>query len=360
VDITTPAGIEEADNGSRGEDSRNEDVRDRPVHLPSISDYWPDAPHRSNPHAEPLSWPQAAVISEGPEDPGERRRAAAARRPRPAPVKRPRWRLWVTASAVALLVLGGVGVVARLVGKHTQPAGQAAGAVPPPDEPDRATRAASAHPRASSAPSSASPEGGGPTGAPPRPVPTATFELRSKVTTLRLRVAQLDHGTVKVSAPDGSSVKPRVEQDGSAVRLSLVDNGRAGASAVDVTLDTRARWTLRLPQGIRDGAFDLSRGQVAGVDFGGGAAGIKLVLPPPVGVLAVRVRVGINRLDISTGEQAAVTVRAQRGAGKVSLYGVAHDGVAKNAELSTPGSGSADDRIDVLAADGIGTLSIGR
>ncbi|MEU7908751.1 hypothetical protein [Actinoplanes sp. NPDC049118] len=311
-----------------------------PPTLPSISDYWPDAPHRIGPQPDHYSDEPTAAAVDALLRSGRRERTA-----RPAPVEPPPGRpgrfrtgLVITLSA---LVLAGAGLALVSVAR------------------DRA-RATAATPVAPPAPSATAAAGTGPLSTPARGRTDASFELVSDTATIDLRTAALGGDLYRITTPDGSGVVPRAAIGDDGVRLFLDDNGERGDAAVTVVLSAEVRWRLRITGGVKRGVFDLSGAEVDGVELAGGATRIDLTLPKPDGTLPIRMSGGVNRFEVRTGGRVPVRVRTREGAGQVRLDGRTDDGVARGASFLSPDWEDSTDRIDLDAVAGVGTLRVGR
>jgi hypothetical protein len=117
---------------------------------------------------------------------------------------------------------------------------------------------------------------------------------------------------------------------------------------------------MRITGGVKAGVFDLGAARVDQVDFAGGAARIDLTLPRPDGTLPIRLSGGVNRFEVSTDRGVPVRVRTRRGAGQVKLDGRTDDGVARGASFLSPDWAGSQNRIDLDAVAGVGTLRVGR
>ena len=307
--------------------------------LPSISDYWPVAPHRIGPIADhytedPLmaeEWAAAAMpvpVTAPPEPP-------------PSPTTGPRRGGVRIGMVLTSLLLVGSGVVLVVLTRPTS--APAEGAAAPSAAPS--VRTSTPPPNAVSAIVGDRTE--------------ASFEMVSDVVDLRLRTAELGDDLYRISTPEGGSVLPKAEIEDDGVRLRLASNGRKGNTAVDIVLNSQVEWDLRLTGGVRQGVVDLGGGKISGVDLRGGAARLELTLPEPDGTLPVRMSGGINSFRVRTADGVPVRVRTRRGAGQVVLNGSTDDGVAKGASFLSPNWSESVDRIDLDAVAGVGTLQVG-
>ncbi|MEE3922303.1 hypothetical protein V2I01_40530 [Micromonospora sp. BRA006-A] len=108
----------------------------------------------------------------------------------------------------------------------------------------------------------------------------AQFELVDGLTRLTLRADDLGDDLYRIGAPDGSGVTPRPQLVGDRVRLRIEENGRPGPAAVEVVLNSRVTWRLRLIGGVSEQRLDLGEARLAGIDLVGGASRTRLLLPP--------------------------------------------------------------------------------
>ncbi|MEV0723511.1 hypothetical protein AB0I37_12125 [Micromonospora purpureochromogenes] len=187
----------------------------------------------------------------------------------------------------------------------------------------------------------------------------ATFELVDGVSAVRLRTAELGDELYRISSPGDSGVMPRPEVLGDRVRLRLAASGRSGAGSVDVVLNSRLVWRLRLVGGVSAHQLDLGEARLAGVDLVGGASRIDLSLPPTVGTLTVRMTGGVSQFTIAAPGTPPVRVRAAAGAGGVTVYDERHDGLAVGETVSSPNWDRSVDRIYVDLVGGANRVTIG-
>ncbi|MEH0830152.1 hypothetical protein [Micromonospora sp. CPCC 205714] len=187
----------------------------------------------------------------------------------------------------------------------------------------------------------------------------ATFELADGVSAFRLRTEDLGDELYRISSPGDSAVVPRPEVLGDRVRLRLADSGRVGNGSVDVVLNARLVWRLRLVGGVSLHQLDLGRARLAGVDLIGGAARVDLDLPPTVGTLTVRMTGGVNQFTIRAPDGPPVRVRAAAGAGGVTVYDDRRDGVAAGEIISSPNWDRSVDRVYVDLVAGANRVTVG-
>jgi hypothetical protein len=251
--------------------------------------------------------------------------------------------------------------------------------------------------------------------APVGDVSEATLEVASGADSITVRSEDLGDDLYVVSTPDGAPVVPVVERDGDVVRVRLVDDAAGdgdadgddaddprvrppwddgpalgdrgaadgndagggdadvveaddpdaddrddGASAVEIRLSERVRWTLRLAGGADATTVDMSAGGLAGVEFTAGVSRVRLALPAPDGTVVVRVVAGVSEFDVTAPTDAPVRVRIGAGAGSVALDGATQSGVGGGTVFTPPSWAEAADRYDIEAVGGLSRLTLTR
>ncbi len=328
-----------------------------PPTLPPISAYWPDAPHRIGPPAdhytdEPTEAEVDALLRSG-----ERGRVPYVPHVPPPPRRRSRGPVILGFVLVALL-LAGAGVAGYAL---TKPAPRERVSVaPPPAEAPTVAPPVTPPDEAPPATASAAPTRAKTVSAPVRGRAEAGFELVSDAAVIDLRATELGDDLYRITTPAKSSVVPRAQLGAGGVRLFLDDNGERGDASVTVLLNADVRWSMRITGGVKAGVFDLGAAEINEVDFAGGAARIDLTLPRPDGTLPIRLSGGVNRFEVRTDQGVPVRVRTRRGAGQVKLDGRTDDGVARGASFLSPDWADSENRIDLDAVAGVGTLRVGR
>jgi hypothetical protein len=364
--------------------------------LPRISDYWPDNPPRVGPGIANFSTegpadrvrypfqPGAAAVSAFRDDDtltynqiypanddldfGDDGRGTSAYgrgRDDPAathlistpPPRRPRLRVTVAAASIAVFLgLSGVGLV-RLVSTYRDdviataaPAGgQATAGEPSPPVSISPSAVPSSIPVASpTSGRSSAPAAGAPAFA------AGTFVLADNVTEINLAVGRPAKGAIQAGTPSGSGLTTRTVTSGTTVTLTVKPTGKPGSGRVDVLLDSRIAWTIKMTGGVKNGTFALTGGIVRGFDLVGGADTLDIALPRTSGAMPIRMSGGVHTWRIRTEREEPVRVQVRAGAGAVTLYGKSDGGVDKGKEV-TAGSGTG---LEIDAVAGVGSLTV--
>ncbi|MER7996128.1 hypothetical protein [Micromonospora chalcea] len=261
---------------------------------------------------------------------------------------RPRWsgaaRL-LAAAAALVVVLGGVAVAVTLSNPGRLGVVFSGGAPPSPATGAGGIGAA----EAAGAQTLAEPRGGR---------QRAEFELADGLTRFTLRAADLGDDLYRIDVPEDGGVTPRPQMVGDRVRLRVEENGRRGPAAVDVVLNSRVTWRLRLVGGVSEQRLDLGDARLAGIDLVGGASRTRLLLPRLNGSLTVRMTGGVSELTVTVPGGPPVRVRVAAGAGSLTVYDERHGGIAAGDLVSSPGWDRAAERLYLDLAAGANAVSV--
>ncbi|GHJ16304.1 MULTISPECIES: hypothetical protein [unclassified Micromonospora] len=186
----------------------------------------------------------------------------------------------------------------------------------------------------------------------------ADFELVDGLTSFTLRAADLGDDLYRIGAPDDAGVTPRPRVDGDRVRLRIVENGRAGPAAVEVVLNARLTWRVRLVGGVREQRLDLGAARLVGIELIGGASRTRLRLPPLDGTLTVRMTGGVSDLTVTVPGGPPARVRVASGAGSLAVYDERRAGIAAGDVVSSPGWDRAADRLYLDLVAGANAVSV--
>jgi hypothetical protein len=330
---------------------------------PRISDYWPDAPHRMSPQADYYPDSDSRSAAAPPAYPDETSAGPPHRliSPPPPPARKG-LRLLLGTLAMLVFLGGSVVVLARLVlrddattatGVASPPAATAEPAPSPP---------VSVVPSPATTPTTAAASTPAQTGtvAPPATLPftSGSFELASDVAVINVTVAAIGTDPVRVSTPGGSGLKTRLTRDGSSVQLTTQIVDKNGSGQVDVQLNSKVTWSLRMTGGAREENFALAKAWVRRIDLIGGAARISMALPTPGETLPIRMTGGVNTWKITTPARVPVKALLRDGGGKAILNGDETDGIDRNTTLRAGGGNNDSGGLSIDAVAGLGTLIV--
>ncbi|GIE98653.1 hypothetical protein Ari01nite_61180 [Paractinoplanes rishiriensis] len=348
-----------ADNADGGTSAQGEPTGG----FPRIADYWPDAPHRMGPAAD-FSPDEAARPADGdqayprnPSYPPPDQEPTQVFRP-PPPPRRP-WLRALLGALGALVFLGGsVFALARLVAGDDQPQ---AGAPLAPAEQDAvpdATGVPSPPVSVEPAPSSTAPTESPSASVTALPFESGSFELTSNVVELNLTVVDLGNEAFQVSTPEDSGLRPRAEVDGDDVTLSAPSDGSKGSGRLDVRLNERISWSLKMSGGMKNATFALDDADLRRIELVGGASRIDMTLPSHKDALPIKMSGGVNTWNIKTAREVPVSVEMRRGGGEVVLNGKRVRNINRGTTLRAQVDNSDAEGLKIDAVAGVGTLTV--
>lgn len=157
----------------------------------------------------------------------------------------------------------------------------------------------------------------------------------------------------------GSSPDVRLDRGTATVKISTRLDWFMGARRlrVDTQLSDAVMWDVKCATGAIRGEFDLSTAQVGSFDCRTGASRISVNLPPPSGVVPVRIDGGALRVDLIRPAGAAIKVQSSGAALQLHADGTRQDGFG-NREWRSTGFDSATDRYEVTVAGGALNVNI--
>ncbi|MEV0898793.1 hypothetical protein [Actinoplanes sp. NPDC049802] len=317
--------------------------------LPDISEFWPDAPHRAGPAADHYEAEGAEATRTEPAWHSLSTHRPTLELTTISPPPRPLWRPVVPLLAGILVMAAAFWTI---FGPDTDRTSSRAPVVITPPGAAPATPPAGPPVSIETSP----PAGVEQTGLPPvLAPPTATFELVDGTTEVGVRIGDPGAGWFAVSTPRDSGITARTLVEGTSVRVFVAETGRDGPARLDVVLSPEVVWSVLMRGGVRSGEFDLTGGRVGRVDLLGGARRVALALPRQDSVVPISMGGGIRDWRITTDGRTRVRAVLQRGAGEVELYGDRNRGVDKRSVFTV---GDGDGGIDLVAAEGVGTLTV--
>ena len=185
-----------------------------------------------------------------------------------------------------------------------------------------------------------------------------TFELLDGATSVRVRSGSIGDDLYRVRVPDGGGLSPRVDRNGGDVRLRLEPAGDGGSGEVEITLNDRVAWTLRMTGGARQLLIDMSGATTDEVRLAGGASLIEVALARPGKPVPLTMTGGADQFRVRVAAGTPVRVVAGSGAGRVTLGGETHQGVAGGQTFTAGGWRDGAPGVDVQAQAGAGAIEV--
>jgi hypothetical protein len=259
---------------------------------------------------------------------------------------------------ILLSVLGGVAAYAAVsgIGARTVADGTRGRVVVPPAGPDSGS-GSGANAGAGSQPSAGASRVAS---APLDNQRERDFELVSNTNLVTIRASDLADRLFVITTPADGNAAPSVSIQGSRVTLQLVPTGKSGPASVEVRLNTRVKWYLRLSGGAVESHVDMSAGKLAGLELLGGATRLELSLPAPEGNIPVRMSGGANQFLVHLPTGVPVRVRVGSGASNVNIDALARSQIAPGTVFTQTAWNGAARRYDIDAVAGFATLRIDR
>ncbi|HEY6468447.1 MAG TPA: TetR family transcriptional regulator [Candidatus Dormibacteraeota bacterium] len=161
---------------------------------------------------------------------------------------------------------------------------------------------------------------------------------------------------VRAAAPDMVDVATSTGGGGAASvemrpgNLVLVKNRRGGDHGA-VELSPNYTWYFKIHGGTWRTALDLSGLRISGIELDSGAGNVTCILPPPVGVVPIRVNSGIVGVTLHRPRDTAVHAAISQGSVKVRLDDQPLR-LKSDLQWDTPGALQATDRYDLTVYSG--------
>jgi hypothetical protein len=182
--------------------------------------------------------------------------------------------------------------------------------------------------------------------------------LRDAASRVDVRLADLPGLLYRVSTPADSGLSPQVTGAPGRVRVGLVPTGADGPDTVEIVLNRRVRWDIRLPAGAGEQHLDLAAGRVRRLELGSGAGLVSMRLPAPTGSVRVAVSGSVGELAVTAPAETAVKLRLRRGAELVAVPWAARVRAAPGAVVAPDHWGTATDRYLLDVASEVGTVTV--
>lgn len=188
---------------------------------------------------------------------------------------------------------------------------------------------------------------------------TAAFLIvRDAASRVDVRVVDLPGLLYRVSTPADSGLSPQVTGVPGRVRVGLVPTGADGPDTVEIELNRRVRWDIRLPAGAGEQHLDLAAGRVGRLALGSGAGLVSMRLPAPAGSVPVALSGSVGELAVTVPADTAVKLRLRGGAGLVAVPWAARVRAAPGAVVAPESWGTARDRYLLDARAEVGTVTV--
>ena len=253
------------------------------------------------------------------------------------PPRRP-WRLWVFTAVIVALTIGVVlgQAVAWQPVSRTGSVAEAQVVPPPSTAPSRLGLGSGGRP---------GPGPGQQVTVPRGSTRARLLEITGPATLLSIRSADLGATLFHAAALDSSVVPSWTDTGRNGTRLELVRTGTPGTAGLDIQLNSRVAWTIRLTGAATERDVDMRAGGLAGLTVNGGSSLVVLRLPKPAGTVPLAVTGGVSRLDVDA--PTGIPVRLQRAASKAV---VTVDGAKQRAAHTPPGWKTAKNRYDLTTS----------
>jgi DNA-binding MarR family transcriptional regulator len=125
----------------------------------------------------------------------------------------------------------------------------------------------------------------------------------------------------------------------------------------EIVLNSAVPWAIELRGGVSTWNADLRRLRLESFELKGGASQVELLLPPPVGVVPIRLIGGLNKMSIERPAGTATGLEIKGGVGEVVVDGETRRGAGR-LSIQTPGAETAANRYEIEIVGGAAKLSI--
>jgi len=133
---------------------------------------------------------------------------------------------------------------------------------------------------------------------------------------------------------------------------------RADRRAAQIALNRSLPWTLVFPGGVRGLCADLRHLTLSGLEIGGGASDVHVVLPRPRGVVWVRVAGGASGIRLNRPAASAARLHLAGGASAIAFDDRRIGAIGGHTRLASPGAEETADRYEIEIGGGASALAI--
>jgi hypothetical protein len=186
----------------------------------------------------------------------------------------------------------------------------------------------------------------------------AELDILSGATSIAVRTGHIGGDLLRVSAPAGAGVRPRLMVHGTA-RLRLDSTGTGGPATVRITLNSGVSWRLVFDGGTDRTSVFLGRGALRAAEFAAGSSSITMRLPRPRGTVPIVLAGGASLVRLTAPAGVPARLSLDGGAGHATLGRRRFAGVAGGTVLTSPDWATAADRYDITAPAGISAITVG-
>ena len=185
----------------------------------------------------------------------------------------------------------------------------------------------------------------------------ATFELMAATDRVRLRIGELGGELYRVSAPEGTGVRPSAELRDDRLRVDLARDAAGTGGEVEIVLAAKVRWTIRFSGYSAERIVDLTEGRIKAIEMVGGTRRAEMTLAEASGTVPMRITGGVEELILRAPAGSPVRIKVGGGAGSVTAGSRTLKDVAPGSTL-TPKDWSSGNRYDVDAVAPVTLLTV--
>lgn len=128
----------------------------------------------------------------------------------------------------------------------------------------------------------------------------------------------------------------------------------------EITLTAAIPWQIEIHGGVSKLTADLRELRLTKLSIDGGASGVLVMLPAPVGTVPIHVGGGASNVTFRRPAGVAARVRVQSGASNLTLDEHYFGAVGGATHWETPGASQVIDHYDIHIGGGASNLTIGR
>lgn len=185
----------------------------------------------------------------------------------------------------------------------------------------------------------------------------ATFDVQGVTELVTIRAEDLGNDLYKIAAAEDSGVLPAPVVAEDTVRLGLTPDGGASGGPVEVVLNSKVRWALRLTGGVLESRVDFTGGRLSGVELLAGARRVELSLGEPENTVGVTVTGSVDELVLRAPTANPARLKLASGAKTVAAGERTLRDVEPGATF-TPKGWDTEDRYDVTVASRATLVSV--